>query len=100
GWVAGGPETYERLIREIAVGAQAAVVFVDFTPAPNARYPVQLEQAYAVLHEIVRNGEDLCLDVSRIAVAGDSSGGAMATGIAMLAKRRRGPQLAFQLLLY
>ena len=46
GWVLGGFDTHERLVREIAIGAHAAVVFVNYTPSPEAKYPVPLEQAY------------------------------------------------------
>src|SRR5262249_47238235 len=47
GWILGDRKTHDRLIREIAVGAQAAVVFVDYARAPEARYPIAIEQAYA-----------------------------------------------------
>ena len=47
GWVFGNAHTHDRLVREIAVGAHAAVVFVDYSRAPEARYPVAIEQAYA-----------------------------------------------------
>src|SRR5688500_8339709 len=48
GWILGDRETHDRLTREIAVGAHAAVVFVDYDRSPEARYPVAIEQAYAV----------------------------------------------------
>jgi acetyl esterase len=47
GWVLGGFNTYERLVRELANGADAAIIFVNYTPSPEAKYPVPLEQAYA-----------------------------------------------------
>jgi acetyl esterase len=99
-WVMGGKHTHDRLVRELAVGAQAAVVFVDYTLAPEARYPVQNEQAYAVLKYVSENAAELCLDASRIAVAGDCAGGNIAAALTLLAKRRRGPEIAFQLLFY
>jgi acetyl esterase/lipase len=48
GWILGRKHTHDRLTREIATGAQAPIVFVNFTPAPEAKYPVQIEEAYAV----------------------------------------------------
>lgn len=100
GWVMGDKHTHERLIRELAVGAHAAVVFPDYTPSPEAQYPVPLEQIYAVLAHVTERADQYDLDPSRIAVAGDSVGGNMAAAIAIMAKDRKGPKLAFQMLLY
>ena len=100
GWVFGGPETHDRLVRELAVGAQAAVVFPDYDLAPEQKYPTQIEQVYAVADWIAMNGADERLDPSRIAVAGDSVGGNMATVTALLAKQRGGVTFAGQLLFY
>lgn len=98
GWVRGDKNTHDRLVREIAVGARAAVVFVDYTLAPEARYPVQNEQAYAVLRYVADHAASLGLDGSRLAVAGDGSGGMMAATLALLAKKRKGPDIALQVL--
>lgn len=98
GWVMGDRHTHDRLVRELATGARAAVVFVDYTRAPEAHHPVQNEQAYAALTHLAANAGALGLDASRIAVAGDDSGGAMAAAMLLLAKRRKGPAIAFQLL--
>ena len=100
GWVMGGKESHDRLVRELAAGAEAAIVFVDYTLAPEASYPLQNEQAYAVLEYVSAHAEALGLDASRIAVAGDCAGGNMAAALTLLAKRRRGPEIAFQLLFY
>jgi acetyl esterase len=99
-WVAGNRHTHDRLMRELAAGAGAAVVFVDYTLAPEARYPVQNEQAYAVMKHLIENAGALGLDGSRIAVAGDCAGGNIAAALTLLAKRRRGPEIVFQLLFY
>ena len=56
GWVLGNAGTHDRLVRELAVGADAAVVFVDYDRSPEARYPVAIEQAYATARWIVRDG--------------------------------------------
>ena len=47
GWVLGGADTHDRLLREIANGAHAAIVFVNYSRSPEAKYPIPLEQAYA-----------------------------------------------------
>jgi acetyl esterase len=100
GWILGSKNTHDRLIREIANGANVALVFVNYTPSPEAKYPVPVEQAYAATKYIAENGGKMNLDSSRLAVAGDSVGGNMATVVAMLAKQRGGPQIAYQALLY
>lgn len=100
GWILGDMNTHDRLVRELAVGAQAAVVFPNYTPSPEACYPVPTEQIYAVLDHVTKNGERFGLDTSRLVVAGDSVGGNMATVMTLLAKERGGPKIDFQLLLY
>src|SRR5215470_12465924 len=93
GWVLGNKETHDRLIREIANGAQAAVVFVNYTPSPEARYPTSLEEAYAATRYVAENGASMGLDTSRLAVAGDSVGGKLVAAVTILAKQRRTPHI-------
>ena len=100
GWVLGDKNTHDRLIREITNGSNAAVVFVNYTPSPEAKYPVAIEEAYAATKYIAENGNKHNLDPSRLVAAGDSVGGNMATVVAMLAKDRGGPDIIFQLLFY
>ncbi|WP_435227481.1 alpha/beta hydrolase [Streptomyces sp. Tue6028] len=100
GWVLGNENTHDRLVRQIANGAQAAVVFVDYTPSPEARYPVAIEQAYAATKWVAEHGRDLNIDGSRLAVAGDSVGGNMTAAVTLMAKQRGGPALRQQVLLY
>ena len=100
GWILGSKNTHDRLIREIANGANAALVFVNYTPSPEAKYPVPIEQAYSATKYIAENGRKMNLDSGRLAVAGDSVGGNMATVVALLAKQRGGPRIAYQVLFY
>jgi acetyl esterase len=100
GWVLGGSDTHDRLVRELANGAQAAIVFVNYTLSPEAKYPVPLEQAYAVTKWVAENGQVINVDSTRLAVAGDSAGGNIAIAVALLAKGRGGPNIKFQLLFY
>jgi acetyl esterase len=96
----GDRETHDRLVRAIACGANAAVVFVDYARAPEARCPVAVEEAYAATKWVFEMGKLIGVDPSRIAVAGDGAGGTIATAVTMLAKERRGPAIAFQSLFY
>ena len=100
GWVLGDRDTHDRLIREIAVGAHAAVVFVDYTRSPEARYPAAIEESYAAIKWVSQNAATIRVDASRLAVAGDSSGANMATAAALLVKERGGPKIGFQTLFY
>ena len=78
GWVLGDKDTHDRLIREICNGAKAAVVFVNYTPSPEAHYPVPIEEAYAATKWVAEHAKEINVDASKLAVAGDSVGGNMA----------------------
>jgi acetyl esterase len=88
GWVLGNAGTHDRLVRELAVGAHAALVFVEYDRSPEARYPVAIEQGYATARWIVREGAAHGLDAERMAVAGDSVGGGMTAALTLMAQQR------------
>jgi acetyl esterase/lipase len=100
GWVLGNAGTHDRLVRELAVGVNAAVAFVEYDRSPEAQYPVAIEQAYATAQWITRQGLSEGLDGSRLAVAGDSVGGNMAAALAILAKQRGDVRFVHQSLYY
>jgi acetyl esterase len=100
GWVLGGIDTHDRLVRELTNGTHAAIVFVNYTPSPEAKYPVALEQAYAATKWVADNGQTINVDSSHLAVIGDSVGGNMAAAIVLLAKERGGPKINYQVLFY
>ncbi|MFD4976013.1 alpha/beta hydrolase [Streptomyces sp. NPDC058424] len=100
GWVLGNAGTHDRLVRELAVGARTAVAFVEYTPSPEARYPVAIEQGYATAQWITREGESLGLDARRMAVAGESVGGNMTAALALMAKERGDVRFVHQSMYY
>jgi acetyl esterase/lipase len=100
GWVLGGLDTHDRLVREIANKAHVAVVFVNYTRSPEAKYPVAIEEAYAATKWVAENGRTINVNSSRLAVVGDSVGGNMASAVTLLAKERGEPPITFQLLFY
>lgn len=100
GWVLGNAATHDRLVRELAVGAHAAVAFVEYDRSPEAQYPVAIEQAYATAQWITQHGATEGLDAARLAVAGDSVGGDMAAAVAIMAKQRGDVKLVHQSLYY
>jgi acetyl esterase len=100
GWVMGDATTHDRLVRELAVGANVTVVFLEYDRAPEHRYPVAIEQAYAATDYVSKHAKELGIDATLLAVAGDSVGGNMATVVTLLAKQRSGPAIVGQLLFY
>jgi acetyl esterase len=100
GWVLGNAGTHDRLVRELACGAGAALVFVEYDRSPEARYPVAIEQGYATARWIVREGAANGLDPERIAIAGDSVGGGMTAAIALMARDRGDVRFVHQSMYY
>jgi acetyl esterase/lipase len=100
GWVLGDRETHDRLVGELSVGANAVMVFVDYDRSPESRWPVAVEESYAVLKYTAEHPQEFGADPKRIAIAGDSVGGNMTAVVALLAKERKGPEIRAQLLFY
>jgi acetyl esterase len=100
GWVLGNAGTHDRLVRELAVGAGAALVFVEYDRSPEARYPVAIEQGYATARWIMRKGAANGLDPERLAIAGESVGGCMTAAIALMAQERRDVRFVHQSMYY
>ena len=100
GWVLGNAGTHDRLVRELACGAGAALVFVEYDRSPEARYPVAIEQGYATAQWITREGASNGLDPERLAVAGDSVGGGMTAALALMANDRGDVQFVQQSMYY
>ena len=100
GWVMGSASTHDRLVRELAVGTGAAVVFPEYSLSPEATYPTALEECYTVLGWMSHESESLGLDPTRIAIVGDQMGGNIAAAIALLAPARGAVELQAQVLFY
>lgn len=100
GWVFGNAHTHDRLVRELAVGTGAAVVFPEYSLSPEVRYPTALEEEYAVAQWIGTAGAEHDLDPERIVIAGDSVGGNMSAALTLMAKERGDVTFRAQALLY
>jgi acetyl esterase len=98
GWVRGDTETHDRLEREIAVGAHVCVVHVVYDRAPEAQYPIAIEQAYAATAYVHANPGAIGVDPTRLAVAGDDAGGTIAMAVTLMARDRLGPKIDLQIL--
>jgi acetyl esterase len=100
GWVLGDFPTHKRLVRDLVVNSGAAAVFVNYTPSPEAHYPVAINQEYDVLTWIASHGNEIGVDGKRLAVVGNSVGGNMAAVMALMAKNKKGPKIKLQVLLW
>lgn len=100
GWVLGDFPTHERLVRDIVAASGAAAVFVNYTPSPEAQFPVAINQTYAATKWVSEFGREIKVDGSRLAVVGNSVGGNMAAVVALMAKDKGGPSLRLQVLMW
>jgi len=100
GWVLGGLDTHDGVCRELANSAGCLVVSVDYRLAPEHKFPAAAEDAYAALQWVATNAGSLGIDPTRIAIGGDSAGGNLTAVVALMARDRGTPAVAFQLLVY
>ena len=100
GFVLGGLDTHDALARRLALAASAVVISVDYLLAPEHPFPAAVEESCAVLEWVAKGGIGPRADPHRSVVAGDSAGGAIAIGTALMARDRDVPGPAAQLLVY
>jgi acetyl esterase len=100
GWVIGDLETADATCRALANRSGSVVVSVDYRRAPEHQAPAALEDCLAALMWTVENGELLGVDVSHVAVGGDSAGGNLAALLCQRVRDEFGPDIDFQLLVY
>ena len=100
GWVIGSPESHQREACYYAHAGECVVVVPDYRLAPEHPFPAAPQDCYAVLEWVAANGAQLGADGSRIAVGGDSAGGNLSAVVSQMARNRKGPRIALQLLVY
>jgi acetyl esterase len=100
GWVVGDFPTHERFVCDLVVGSGAAAVFVNYTPSPEAHYPVAINEAYAATRWVAEHGAEIKVDGKRLAVAGNSVGGNMAAVVTLMAKNKGTPAIRYQVLFW
>jgi acetyl esterase len=99
-WIVGNFENHKRLLRDLVVESGQPAVFLQYTSLPAAKYPVQVNQAYAALEWTVAHAAEFGADPSRVAVAGNSVGGDMTAALNLMVKDRKGPKISYQALLW
>jgi acetyl esterase/lipase len=98
GFVMGSAVMERAFASDVARRMGVVVAVVEYRLAPEHPYPAGIEDCYAALTWLHAEADDLGIDVGRVAVAGQSAGGGLAAGLALLARDRGGPPICFQLL--
>lgn len=91
---------HKKLMAAYALGSSARVLFVDYRLVPKYRFPYGLEDCFAAYAYMVEHAKELGIDVRKIAICGDSAGGALAAGLTHLIRDRNLPKPLFQMLIY
>jgi acetyl esterase/lipase len=97
-WIVGNFQNHQRLLRDLVVGSGQIGVFVEYTSLPQGKYPTPTEESYAALKWVAAHADEFGADGSRIAIAGNSVGGNMTAAMTLMAKDRKGPKIALQVL--
>jgi acetyl esterase/lipase len=100
GMILGDLDMYDPLIRAFVAESGVPALAVEYRLAPEHPHPVPVEDCYAALLWLADHAGQLGIDPARIAVMGDSAGGGLAAGVALIARDRGGPALARQILIY
>jgi acetyl esterase len=100
GFVIGNLDTHDGLCRMLANDAGVRVIAVDYRLSPESKYPAAVDDAIAAVNWIEEHAADLGVDANRVAVGGDSAGGALAAIVSQQAKLKGAPKVAFQLLMF
>ena len=100
GWVIGDLETHDVACRQVTAEAGVSVIAVDYRLAPEHKFPAAVDDAWAATRWIAAHATELGIDAERLAVGGDSAGGNLAAGVALLARDAGTPRIRLQILTY
>ncbi len=97
-WCFGTVEQYDGYCATMAVRGDCAVASIDYRMAPEHPFPAAVEDCYAALLWAHGADQSLGLDGGRLSIGGNSAGGNLAAALALMARDRAGPSLAWQCL--
>lgn len=100
GWVLGDFPTHKRLVRDLVVASGCAAVFVNYSPSPEAKFPLAINEIFAATKWVAKHGDEINVDGKNLAIVGNSAGGNMAAAVTLMAKENDGPKIKFQVLLW
>jgi acetyl esterase/lipase len=100
GWLLGSIDSHDVTTRKLARAAECAVLSVGYRRGPEARFPTAVHDAVDAVRWSMGAADELRVDTSRLAVAGDSAGGNLATVAAALLRDEGDRSVTFQLLVY
>jgi acetyl esterase/lipase len=100
GWVLGDFPTHERFVRDLVADSGFTAVFVNYTPSPEAHYPMAIDEIHAATKWVAAHGNEIRVDGKRLAIVGNSVGGNMTAAVALVAKHKGGPELRCQVMLW
>ncbi|RDC56363.1 alpha/beta hydrolase [Pedobacter chinensis] len=100
GWILGDYPTHKRMVRDLVIRTGYAGIFVNYTPSPEAHYPVAINEIYAATKWVAEHGNEINVDGKKLGIVGNSVGGNMATVTSLMAKDKKGPEIKVQILLW
>jgi acetyl esterase len=100
GWVIGSIESHDATVKSLAAASGMVFVSVDYRLAPEHKFPTPPEDCFAATKWVAEHADEIGVDASRLAIAGDSAGGNLAAVVALMARERGGPAIKFQVLVY
>jgi acetyl esterase len=100
GWVLGDYPTHKRLVRDLVVASGCVAVFVNYSPSPEAKYPIAINEIYVATKWVAEHGDKINVDGKKLGIVGNSVGGNMAAATTLMAKEKNGPKIKFQVLLW
>lgn len=95
-----GSEVHKHLMCEYVAKTPCKVVYVDYRLAPKYAFPVGVEDSYAAFMWTCENAAEIGIDPEKIAIGGDSAGGALSAAVCQMARDRKAPKICFQMLVY
>ena len=100
GWILGDLDTDDEPARLPVQTVRGVVVSVDYRLAPEHKFPAGAEDCYQSTLWASKNASALGCDPRKLVVVGDCAGGNLAAVVCLLAKKRKEPRIAYQILVY